>query len=102
MEEELREEGLYDNTINTTKTSIAETSIAESLIWLRQKQRQSTLRMAYFSYLKKRKTVSSGSGRNAVPTPPAFAYLRLDGLQCHISQRSTTVTTDSIFPRGEL
>ena len=48
------------------------------------------LRTAYGRYLRKKRSVPSGSGRDAVPSPAEFS--NLDWLANHINQRPSTVT----------
>ena len=48
------------------------------------------VRTAYGRYLRKKKSVPSGSGRDAVPSPAEFSYL--DWLANHINRRPSTVT----------
>ena len=48
------------------------------------------VRTAYGRYLRKKKSVPSGSGRDAVPSPAEFS--NLDWLANHINQRPSTVT----------
>ena len=48
------------------------------------------VRTAYGRYLRKKKSVPSGSGRDAVPAPAEFS--NLDWLANHINQRPSTVT----------
>lgn len=48
------------------------------------------VRTAYGRYLRKKRSVPSGSGRDAVPSPAEFS--NLDWLANHINQRPSTVT----------
>ena len=53
------------------------------------------IRTAYGRYLRKKKSIPSGSGRNAVPVPSEFA--NLDWLTMHINQRANTSTNMSFI-----
>ena len=59
-------------------------------------RRYKNCRTSYGRYLKKRKSVPSGSGRNAVPTPAEFA--NLEWLNNHINHRAETVTNVAAVP----
>ena len=59
-------------------------------------RRYKNCRTSYGSYLKKRKSVPSRSGRNAVPTPAEFA--NLERLKNHINHRAETVTNIAAVP----
>ena len=48
------------------------------------------IRSAYCRFLKKKKAVPSGSGRDAVPVPTEFS--NLDSLVSHINHRAATVS----------
>ena len=55
------------------------------------------VRTAYGRYLKKKKSLPSGSGRDAVQLPPA-EFANLEWLEAHISQRGDTITNmPSVF-----
>ena len=55
------------------------------------------VRTAYGRYLKKKKSVPSGSGRDSVQPPPA-EFVNLEWLETHISQRGDTITNmPSVF-----
>ncbi|XP_078357367.1 uncharacterized protein LOC144642263 [Oculina patagonica] len=57
-------------------------------------RRYKNIRTAYGRFLKKRKSIPSGSGRNAVPAPAEFA--NLEWLDIHINSRAETVTNVAI------
>ena len=71
---------------------------SELNVYLRVNASFPTWRTAYGRYLKKKKSVPSGSGRDAVQPPPA-EFVNLEWLETHISQRGDTITNmPSVFP----
>ena len=53
------------------------------------------IRTAYGRYLRKKKSIPSGSGRDVAPIPSEFA--NLDWLVTHINQRANTMMNISLF-----
>ena len=57
------------------------------------------IRTAYGRYLRKKKSIPSGSGRDVAPIPSEFA--NLDWLVTHINQRANTMTNISLLKRAK-